>query len=192
MLFCGVYEEINNPFIQLKRSESLLRQQVGELGFHVSVEGKVCFTHEEFLVYNALPALPMVVRGQFQRFFKQLYGNLAPPSAYEMDLANALVSVHQMEHPFDKQLVYSFDDLRKGLLCPRCCRYMMKRNSKRSVSCAVCHLVLTNEKALRICISELRLLFPNKAIAPILVSEWINEELSLYTIRRVLKTLSLG
>ena len=53
--------EISNPFIQLKRTETNVRQLLQTSNFSKKVIANVVFMHEEFTLYQASPQLPMVL-----------------------------------------------------------------------------------------------------------------------------------
>lgn len=141
------------------------------------------------MLYQAPISLPMMMRPQFDRFFKELLRQELPPTPKEIQLAESLTMHHRDDNPFDKQLSYSFASLRKGLACPSCNGGMMVRNGARTVICQRCRFILLNEKALRYNIGQLRQLFPGIPIHTASVSEWIGHELSPYMIRKTLKGL---
>src|SRR5690625_471256 len=54
-------KEINNPLIQLARSESLLRQLIHQLGFKFEVKSHLVFINPEFALFQAPMNLPIIL-----------------------------------------------------------------------------------------------------------------------------------
>src|SRR5690625_3578410 len=84
--------EINNPLIQLKRSESLLRQMIGQAGYDYSIKSFVIFINSKFSLFQAPLNLPIIFPSQLQRFFRDINENEAPATNSEHTLAQHLVT----------------------------------------------------------------------------------------------------
>ncbi|WP_235850387.1 nuclease-related domain-containing protein [Niallia circulans] len=64
--------EISNPITQLKRTDSLLRQLVHQLGYSITIIPHVVFINPEFILYQAPLHLPCIYPNQLNRYVKLL------------------------------------------------------------------------------------------------------------------------
>lgn len=177
--------EINNPFIQLKRAESHVRQIVQNLGIRFQVVANVIFMHDEFTLFQANPQLPLILRPQLRRYLSKNYQH-NNNTKNEMKLAKRLVSLHQNKNPFERPFNYDFDTLNKGVNCPQCMG-MMDRETSRMIACMKCQFTMSNKQALLFNLNQLKHLFPHKKIKTSLVSEWCGGLFSYYIIRNTIK-----
>ncbi|SFL44901.1 Nuclease-related domain-containing protein [Gracilibacillus orientalis] len=67
--------EVDDPLTQLKRSESLLRQLVSGLGFHISIQARVVFVNSEFTLYLESRHPKILLSTQLNRYFRQFQKN---------------------------------------------------------------------------------------------------------------------
>ncbi|WP_407928600.1 nuclease-related domain-containing protein [Alkalihalobacterium elongatum] len=65
-------KEINNPLLQLKRSESLLHRIIKDYGYHFSIQSYLIFINPHFHLYQALPNLPIIFPTQLDRFKQKM------------------------------------------------------------------------------------------------------------------------
>lgn len=178
-------QEINNPFIQLKRSESLLRQLLSSLGVPHKIIPYVVFIHPEFTLFNAPMNLPLIFHSQLKRFFHQDFFQPFPISDDDQAFARLIVQEHKEDLRLDQLPKYTFESLRKGVKCASCGRFMEVR-SKKSLWCQACNLLENNEPAILRTIEEYVTLFPNRKITTRELTKWCYY-FSDTTIRRVLR-----
>lgn len=179
--------EVNNPLIQLKRSESLLRQLLQSLGYHLPIVASVVFINPEFTLYHAPLHLPFIFPTQLNRYFRKLKNLQSKLSRKHKDLANQLFSLHCEESPYRQLPSYDFDRLRKGITCAKCDSFFTYIE-RMNVCCKECgnnELIAT---AVMRNVEEFKLLFPNRKITTNAIYEWCKIIESKKKIKRVLET----
>jgi len=177
-------KEINNPFIQLKRSESLLRQLLSSLNISYSIIPYVVFINSEFTLFNASMNLPLLFHSQLRRFFHRDFFQRFPPSETDRKIATLLTKQHKEDVRPDLLPQYTFDELRKGVKCSGCEGFMELATTK-TLKCNFCGVFESIDKGVLRAIDEFCLLFPQERITTSTIAEWCNI-LSKRTIRRVL------
>ncbi len=177
-------KEINNPHIQLSRSDSLLRQKVQKLGFNHNIYSYLVFVHPEFTLFQAPMNLPMILPGQMNRFFRKLTQNPYTPRDQDRQLAHIFVESNIVRSSHERLPEYYYGDLKKGIICRKCSRFMSLFN-KNIVICPACGSKETNNEAIIRSVHEFHLLFPEKQISTGNISQW-TQLISPKSIRRVL------
>ncbi|MFP5112763.1 nuclease-related domain-containing protein [Bacillaceae bacterium C204] len=179
-------KEYKNPLLQLQRSESLLRQLLENLGYRIPIEAYVIFINPQFTCYQAPLNEPIIYPNQLNRFIKKLNMLSSNLNTRHMRLAEKLVSMHQIELPYDRLPSYEFGQIRKGGTCKLCNSFSITVQGNK-VICDVCGCEELVDSAVLRGVQEITLLFPEKKITTILVKEWCNVIESKKTIRRILK-----
>lgn len=179
--------EVNNPLTQLNRTESLLRQLLQSLGFHLSVEASVVFIHPEFTLYQAPLNKPFIYPSQLKHYFKKLN----KPTSLKLDqkhkkLADRLLSLHINDSPFTLLPAYEYNQLRKGITCISCNSFSLSI-SGRTCKCKECGQEETVANAIIRSVDEFKVLFPDKKITTNVVHDWCKIIDSKKRIYRVLK-----
>ena len=179
-------KEISNPLDQVKRSEFLLRKLIESYGFHLPIIQHVVFINPEFTLYQAPLNEILLMPTQVNAFMKN-YG-VAPSKLNSMhyNLAEKLVSLHQIDDPYHRVPRYRFGDLKKGLLCGTCFSFMYLMDGDYLV-CSCCGAHEKMDSAVLRNVKELQLLFPDAKITTNLVFEWCGGVVSKKAFRRVLK-----
>lgn len=113
-------KEIKNPVRQLKRSESLFRRLLQDLGISYSIESYVVFVNPGFLLYQAPMNLPIIFPNQINRFLDKLNTKPRNLTNKHTKLAEKLVSMHVSESPYTKVPDYSYEQFEKGITCGEC------------------------------------------------------------------------
>ena len=179
-------KEIKNPLQQLERSESFLRQLLQNLGYRIPIEAYVVFTNPEFNLYQAPLNKPIIYPNQLNRFIKKLKMRSSKLNGFHKEMANQLVSLHQIESPHDRLPLYDYAQLKKGIICSAC--HSLKTTVvERKFVCEVCEHQEDIDHVLLRTVEELKLLFPDKKITTVVVHEWCKVVESVKTIRRILK-----
>ncbi|WP_227004117.1 nuclease-related domain-containing protein [Salicibibacter halophilus] len=112
--------EIQDPQLQLKRSETLLRKLLQQHRMNFSIESTLVFTHSEFYLYNAPPKLPAVFPNQIHRFLEKL-NRLDSKMTYKQNkLAEKLLALHLDKNPHTQFPDYDYHELKKGVVCVSC------------------------------------------------------------------------
>lgn len=181
---CSSQKEILNPFIQLKRSESLLRQFLSSHQINIPIQSYIVFINPEFTLYNAPINQQIIFHSQLKRFFHSQFFQIEPPSKEQSQFAKLLIKYHIEESSLEDLPSYTFPELKKGIKCPFCLKFMDVKNLK-SVICKQCNYTEKNEKAVLRAVKEYQVLFPDMAVTTNNIFNWCNI-LSKNIIRRIL------
>lgn len=177
-------KEIKNQLYQLQRSESLLRQLLQEIGYTAPLKPYLVFVNPDFYMYQASIEHPIIFPSQINRFIEKLSKKHSKVTSKHKALAKTLVSRHSDDSPYLQEIEYSFDQLKKGMICLGCnsfnlvqTRFKLVCNDcgyKEDLTCAVIRNV-----------QEIQLLFPDMKITTNIMHEWC-DTVTLKTIRRIL------
>ena len=178
-------KEITNPFHQLQRCETLLRQLLQKQGFNLPIEGNLIFIHPEFFLYHAPQNKQIIHSPQLPRFIKSLGARPSNLNGNHRKIADFLLSAHITDSPFSQVPAYEYDGLRKGCDCSVCGSFDLVCGD-RKVRCNSCGAEELIELAVLRCVEEINLLFPNKRITTNMIHEWCKVVDSKKTIRRIL------
>lgn len=160
-------KEIQNPLHQLERSESLLRQLLQNLGYKIPIEAYVVFINFAFFLYQAPLNKSIIYSNQLPQFMKNMNRHSSNLNSRNMKLAERLVSLHQIELPYDRLPPYKFSQLRKGLLCKKCYSFLLYVKGYK-VICNECGCEELVDSAVLRGVQEIKMLFPEKKITTIL------------------------
>jgi hypothetical protein len=176
--------EKRNPLDQLKRCKSLLRQLLHNHGYHLPIEGYVVFVNPEFTFYQAPLNMSMIFPTQLNRFIKKLNEIPSKLNMKHKKLADLLISLHQNESPYTQLPPYTYEQLKKGIICVSCHSLTVSVQGGKCV-CNQCGHEEAVESAIIRSVEELRLLFPDRKITTNGVFEWCEVIGSKKRIRRV-------
>ncbi|WP_342728897.1 MULTISPECIES: nuclease-related domain-containing protein [Virgibacillus] len=73
--------EVINPYLQLSRSESLLRQLLLSLGFKLQIDASIVFINPKFTLYQAPLDKPIIFPTQVKQYMENL--NIIPSKLTE-------------------------------------------------------------------------------------------------------------
>jgi ribosomal protein S27AE len=178
-------KEVNDPLLQLKRSESLLRQLLNTLGCNFTLKTSVIFIHPEFALFQAPKDEPIILPTQMNRFMKKLNNNNSKISVRNTKLAEKLMSLHLPKSPMERNYEYDYAMLRKGVFCAGC-GGVLAAHQRAKLICPTCGKSELIETAILRNIEEFRLLFPTKKITTTTIHEWCGFVISQRIIRRIL------
>ncbi|WP_084309336.1 nuclease-related domain-containing protein [Alkalihalobacterium bogoriense] len=178
--------EVNNPLNQLMRSESLFRQLLQSLRVTIPLHAYVVFINPDFTLYQAPLNKPFLFPTQLNRFIKKL--NMVPSKLNKKHkiLADQLISLHIQDFSFSSLPSYEYDQLRKGIPCPKCKSFATTSVGRLSV-CNACRFEETFEAAVMRNVHEFKLLFPTKKITTNIIHDWCNLVNSKKRINRILE-----
>ncbi|MEQ6378719.1 nuclease-related domain-containing protein [Bacillaceae bacterium S4-13-56] len=188
---------VNNPFHQVSRAEQVLKRMLQQAGIQMAVESMVVFVNPGFYLYNAGRDLPAVFYPQLSRFFVDLNRGLGGSLVGAMSggsglvqkqerIVKQLLGKHIAKSPFSNVPSYSYNRLKKGVLCPKCGQFMTLPEGKFFLVCR-CGCMEKVDSAVLRCVAELKLLFPDRRITTSTVYDWCGGVISSRTIVRVLK-----
>jgi hypothetical protein len=179
-------DDIKNPLDQLKRSKSLLRPLLKNLGFHLPIEGVVTFVNPHFTLYQAPLNEPIIHPTQLNNLMRKLNEIPSKLTNRHKMLADQLISMHQTESPYTRFPPYSYEQLQKGIICAKCHSLISSVQGKMKIVYDKCGHEETVDSAVLRCVEELVLLFPDIKITTNVVYEWCGGVGSRKLIRRVL------
>jgi hypothetical protein len=177
--------EIKDPLLQLRRSESLLRQLFQSLGYSIQIEGSVVFINPEFTLYQAPLNSPITFPTQLNRYMKRLNTTHSKLNGVHERLADRLVSLHIEESPYERLPAYDFPKLKKGITCKVCHSFSIYVVGNKCV-CGQCFHVEDVESAVLRHVREFKLLFPDRKVTTNGIFEWCGGIDSKKRINRIL------
>lgn len=178
--------EINNPLTQLDRGVSLFRQLLQNLGINMKIDPSVVFINPAFTLYQTLLDKPFIFPTQLNRHLNGIDKTSAKLSTKHKQLAAQLVSLHCTDSPYKQIPAYTFEGLRKGMLCFKCASFSLAVEGHNCV-CGECGHVEKVGAAVMRSVKEFRLLFPGVRISTRIIHEWCGGLLSRKRIKNVLE-----
>lgn len=178
--------EISNPYNQLRRTESLLRQLLQSHGFNINIEAAVVFVNPEFTLYQAPTNRPFIFPSQINRYLRKLSANPSRLQRKHKLLAEKLMDQHLEESPYSQVPAYKYEQLRKGITCGGCGAFGVGVEGTKII-CSKCGYWEKTETALLRSIEEFILLFPKEKITTKIIQNWCNEVVSLRSFQRILE-----
>lgn len=178
-------KEIKDPLLQLKRSESLLRQLLNTLGYSITLKAYVLFIHPEFALFQAPKDEPIILPTQLNRFMKKLHTIKSKLTARNTKLAEKLLTLHIPVSPMAREHVYEYEKLKKGVFCTECGAELVV-HKRGSLNCPMCSRSESIETCILRSVQEFRLLFPERKITTTSIQEWGAFTISKKTIQRYL------
>lgn len=182
--YSGTEKLTKDPFMQLNRSENLLKQLLQEQGYKIPIESYLVFINPEFYLYNAPRNMPAIFPTQLNRYKNKLLSIPCELNEGHIKLAKKLVTLHQAESPYTRYPEYHYGKLKMGMICDICHSFFT--HFERSILiCDHCGCIEDIETAVLRCVDELLLLFPERKITVTNVQQWC-DIISKKTVRRIL------
>ena len=178
--------DINNPLHQSNRCELYLRKLLLNLGFTLSIDASVVFINPECTIYQAPLNKPIIYPTQVVRYLKKLNNTPSKLSDKHRLLAERLVAQHIEDYPNGELPSYSFNGLRKGMMCKKCYSLSTSVDGLFCV-CDVCGYRERVSTAVVRSVQEFKMLFPNERITTKVIYEWCRIVDSKKRISRILK-----
>ena len=178
--------DIQNPLIQLQRTETAFRRLLKDLNLHIPVEAYVVFVNPEFTLYNAPLNPSIILPSQLKRFLQKMKQDTYETNARDLTIAEKIVSFHIKKSPYARQPIYRYEQLGKGVPCGCCGKFTNLLNLAYTV-CKLCGYKESIETAILRNITEFQILFPEKVVTTSTIYEWSGKIVSEKTIRRILK-----
>lgn len=178
-------QEINSPLNQVKRSNTLMKQLIKDLGYGMSVDSFVIFVHPTFLLYQSDPSDSFVFPNQIEEHFRKMNQKLTALSKEQQYLAQKLVKENKETVPYQKQLPdFEYKKLKKNIYCGTCGENAVTVTRKRSY-CDKCKNHQGLDKTILEQIEEYKLLFPNEKMTVQRLHDWCGYKISPRRLRRV-------
>ncbi|MCM3118148.1 NERD domain-containing protein [Neobacillus sp. MER 74] len=183
--YTSAKKDMKNPVHQQDRCVVLLRSLLRDLGYHYPFEPYLIFINSEFHLYITTINPSLVFHSQLNRFLKKLNARSVKLNKGHYKLAEQLVALHMVESPYPNLPAYQYEDLKKGILCPKCYSFFSEIHGS-SLVCGNCGCKEEVESAVLRSVTELVLLFPGYKITTKIVCDWCEIVKSEKTIRRIL------
>jgi hypothetical protein len=178
-------KEYKNPLDQLKRINFLLRQLLKNLGYNIPIEGFVVFINPEFTMYQAPLNEPIVYHSQLIRFLKKLDMLPSKLTNRHKNIADKLVSLHQVDSPYTRLPPYDYTQLKKRITCALCNSFSLFVSGNNLV-CDQCGHQEGMESAVLRNVEEIKLLFPEMRVTTNCVYDWCEQVVTKKKINRIL------
>lgn len=179
--------KILNPLRQIDRSVTFLHNVMLSLGYRLPIQPLIVFINPEFNLYSPLPNKLFLFSNQLPKYLHTLSNQNLSITDKQLELGKKLKELHNETYRPDKLPIYSFDQLKKGILCPVCFSTSY-RDTRQTYFCAACSHKETITSAIERSILEFRLLFPNSPITTNRIYHWCGAIYSKERIRVILKT----
>jgi len=179
-------KEVTNPLSQLSRCETLLRQLLLHLGYHSPINGKVIFINPEFSLFQAPLGKSLILPTQVKRFLNRVNNTPSKLNGKHKLLAEKLKSLHLTESPYQQLPSYSYDAVRRGIICDKCNSFSVSV-SGRSCICHECGYEENLSLAILRSVKEYKLLFPDRKVTTNEIYLWCNEVIPKQRVRRFLE-----
>ncbi|QVY63495.1 nuclease-related domain-containing protein [Cytobacillus gottheilii] len=178
--------EVKSPIIQVKRSESLMRRLLSDMGGSaVKLHYYIVFVNPEFTLYQAPPSLKAIFPTQINRFIGKLKSQPAQISTKQEKLAEKLMERHIDNSPYRRLPEYDYGKLGKGVVCLGRGSLETVINHRNQVKCIKCGKTENHDESILRSIDEYMLLFPNELVTTSTILDWCSI-FSIKAIRRVL------
>lgn len=161
---------LENPTLQVQKTQTRLEFLVESLGCQVRVEAFVVFVNPEFTLLGAPTGEGYILPSQLPTFFRTLKKQMTKLTVKQEKLACALVNLHDPNYPC-RLPEYRYDQLRKGIPCPKC-GSLAETFKGHHQTCSDCGQRMNVKKCLKASIEEFRILFPGEKITTSRMLEW--------------------
>jgi hypothetical protein len=176
-------KDYRDPLDQLKRGNLYLQNMLDFLNIPLRIQIHVIFVNPSFTLFQAERNPQIILPSQLKNYFyclNKVRGHL--PGVYHT-YRKKLLAQHNPDSPFTKVPNFSYERLRKGILC-RDCRSEMQRQGYR-FSCKACFYTEWIDSSMLRMLLEFHLLFPDNEIKTSIINNWCGEMISRSTIKRI-------
>ncbi|MFC4402954.1 nuclease-related domain-containing protein [Gracilibacillus xinjiangensis] len=155
-------KEIDDPLTQLKRTESLLRQLLQQLGYQAPLQGAVVFINPECTIFQAPRTKKILLPTQLNRYFRSFHHPSTVNPIFRQ-LANKLNSIRLEKSPYEKLPDYHYGELNKGIPCGKCNKFYKIVKGKKCI-CQNCGEQELVQSAILRNVEEFMILFPEERV----------------------------
>ncbi|WP_254660840.1 nuclease-related domain-containing protein [Bacillus sp. FJAT-27225] len=176
---------VDNPLVQLKRSETTLLQLLRQLGYtSISIHASVVFINSEFTLLQAPLDKPLILPTQLNSFLRKFNNIPSGLTDAHWQMADKLCALHQTETRYDQLPTYTFEDLQPGMRCRKCGALSVTVVGKKGI-CQCGESEKVTDAIIRQ-VQEFQLLFPNEKITTKIIHAWCGE---VFSKKRICNTL---
>ena len=161
---------LENPSIQLKRTQARLEMLLSALKIQMPIEAYVVYINPEFTLMGAQENADYLLPSQIPHYFQEIpvSGEIGPE---QQRLADTLIRMHNPRYFAEELPSIDYGKLRKDLFC-LACGSAVRLDSIKSVYCQVCQKRERTTKTIAHNIEEFRLLFPDEKVTTPRMAEW--------------------
>jgi hypothetical protein len=187
--------EINNPILQIDRSETLLRKYLHIHRFPIPIESKIVFVNPTFTLYQAPMDLPLVFPTQLKHLQSTLESKKGVLTAQHTKLAKQMCNDHIVTSRYLRLPNYSYESLKKGMVC-RSCGELYTNWGESILHCKSCRNNETIALAFIRSVKEFKLLFHRRKITSREIFEWCSiipsQKATRYLLNKYFKPIGQG
>ena len=176
---------LQNPVDQVNRKKFYIHNWLLNNGYSHKVEAHVVFINPDFYIYNLPPTNAILFAGQLERHFKGLVKMNPSVQSQTKKLALALAHQHNGNYRPDNLPFYGFDQLKKGIFCPKCFSFEHTDTRQKRI-CTMCGHTEKIVDAIYRSVLEFQMLFPEIPVSVSVIYEWCGGKYTKPRIRRVL------
>lgn len=177
--------EIKNPLHQLQRTELILKQFLHENNMPLTIQSHLVFINPEFHLYQASQNLPAIFPTQLKRFIYKLKNIPSERHKRHHQFVQSLKNRHVKTSAFESNILYDYQDLKKGITCEKCHGIMEMYNNGQLMHCATCKNIDYANQSILKSINDFRTLFPEQKLTVKQISSWLGSDISDFRIRTV-------
>ena len=177
--------QIRNPIQQLERSKILLEQFLRKNGFSIPIQSYVVFVNNTFVLYEASVTLPIIFPAQLVKFVHKFNNINYPLLEKQRRLAECFIENRISQSPYERIPKYSFDQLKKGVICHKCEKFLSRKNYYK-FQCPTCDDIESISSGIMRSVIEFNTLFPNEKMTTKMIYEWCGRIVSMRGIRKIL------
>ena len=165
---------LENPSIQLKRTQARLEMLLTALKIQMPIEAYVVYINPEFTLMDAQENADYLLPSQIPDYFHKLQvgGEIGPD---QQRLADSLIRMHNPRYFAEELPTIDYGKLRKDLFC-LACGSAVRLDGIKSVFCPVCRKRERTTKTIAHNIEKFRLLFPDEKVTTPRMAEWCGME----------------
>lgn len=172
-----------NPLNQLERAVDLLDYVLRKNGIKIRIIPQLVFINPNMIFYGNEPDLPILTYGEIGNFLK----SIPPPTSNRaVRIAQFLASLHTSDNPYENIMKYSYDEIKKGILCTTCRMHVAELHC-RGLVCKQCGMKESKTEGLNRSIDEFRILFPDKPLKVDAIYKWCGKTITKRTIHTLFK-----
>ncbi|GEK92208.1 nuclease-related domain-containing protein [Alkalibacterium kapii] len=179
-------QEIVSPVLQIKRSNTLMKELIKDFGSELSVKSSIVFVHPSFSLYLAKPTDPFILPNQVERHLIELSQHNFSLTKKHRYMADKLLREHREEVPYQKHLPdYNLKTLNQNLYCPGCNSSSLIL-TKCYAKCRDCKYKTTKDELVMDHIKDYKLLFPDEKVTVRKIRQWCGNKIRPRKIRDIL------
>lgn len=185
LFYTNNHYEVLDPFFQIGKTATFLRQHLHSLRMNFKVETHLVFIDPTFMLYQAPKHLSFLLHGHLESHFENLRHRQQPFHPQQLALAQYATENHLFRVKNEDVPKYNYHDLRKGIACAAC-GSLQTYMQNYSCLCQKCSYREKASYAIHRSIEEFRILFPERTLTTEEIHKWCLSP-SMHQIRRVLR-----